>query len=432
MRLRVVLNVNIGILDLKVKLVSLNYAPELTGIGKYNGEMCPWFVNAGDCVSVICAPPYYPEWSVLTGYSKYMYKTESVDGVSVTRCPVFVPKELSTFKRLIHLSSFALSSAIVLITRLFRSPDVVVVVEPTLFSVPAVLIYCKLTNTRSVLHIQDYEIDAMFGLGMAGKPGLLAQCAFFVERFLMRRFDVVSSISYSMLGKAREKGVGEESLIFFPNWSDTDFVHPGVDGSALRESWGVKSGEKVVLYAGNIGAKQGLELVVEAAQRYLDRSEVRFFMVGAGAYVGDLKALCISKGVSNIEFKPLQEWKDVPAMLALADVHLVVQKKGAADAVLPSKLTNILSIGGNTVVTAESHTELGRLAEKYPGIFSCVEPEDLDAFCSGLEIELQKSGINKVARSFAEQNLNKEAILSRFRKDLLVLSGKSDSVNFHS
>lgn len=414
---------------MKIDLLSLNYSPELTGIGKYNGEMCPWLANAGDDVSVICAPPYYPEWSVHSGYSGGVYQNETIDGVSITRCPLFVPKEPSTLKRLIHLSSFSLSSAFALFSRLFRRPDVLVVVEPTLFSVPAVLIYCKLTNTRSVLHIQDYEVDAMFGLGMAGKSGLLAKFAFAVERFLMRRFDAVSSISYSMLDKAREKGVDKESLIFFPNWSDTDFVHPDVDGSALRESWAVKPGEKVVLYAGNIGAKQGLELVIEAAQRYTGRPDVRFFMVGAGAYVDDLKTLCISKGVTNIEFKPLQEWEDVPAMLAMADVHLVVQKKGAADAVLPSKLTNILSVGGNTVVTAEPHTELGRLADEYPGIYSCVDPEDVDAFCSGLDIELQKSGTNKVARSYAEQNLNKEAILSRFRKDLLSLSGKLETVD---
>jgi colanic acid biosynthesis glycosyl transferase WcaI len=404
---------------MKISLVSLNYSPELTGIGKYNGEMCPWFSQRGDDVRVLCAPPYYPEWQVHKGYSGGRYSVTEQDGIHVTRCPLYVPQTPSTLKRLLHLASFAISSSLALFKDIFRRPEVVIVVEPTLFVVPSVLLFCKVTGAKSVLHIQDYEVDAMFGLGMGGKlSGLLSRFAFGVEHWLMSKFDAVSTISLSMMDKAREKGVSDDQLIFFPNWSDTDFVSPAVDGSALRHSWGVKESEKVVLYAGNIGAKQGLELVIEAAKRYISRTDVKFFVVGAGAYVKQLQALTDDAGLTNIEFKPLQAWEDVPAMLSMADVHLVIQRKGAADAVLPSKLTNILSAGGNAVITAEADTELGRLVDEYPGIYTAVEPEDVDAFCKGLDIELAKSGVNHVAREYAEKNLNKEAILSRFRDDL--------------
>jgi colanic acid biosynthesis glycosyl transferase WcaI len=403
---------------MKITLVSLNYSPELTGIGKYNGEMLPWFAEQGDQVSALCAPPYYPEWQIHSGFSGKRFATSVKNGVSVTRCPTYVPAQPTTVKRLIHLASFAFSSSVALFGRLFKKPDVVLVVEPTLFCVPSVLLFCKLTGAKSVLHIQDYEVDAMFGLGMAGKAGFLSKFAFSVERWLMRRFDAVSTISYSMMAKAQEKGVEPSRLVFFPNWSDTSFVHPDVGGSSLRKTWGVDESQKVVLYAGNIGAKQGLELVMEAASLYISRPEVKFFMVGSGAYVDELKRMVVDRNLTNVEFKPLQAWEDVPAMLAMADVHLVVQRKGAADAVLPSKLTNILSAGGNAVITAEADTELGRLVDEYPGIYTAVEPEDVNAFCAGLDIELAKSGVNHVARDYAEKNLNKEAILSRFRDDL--------------
>jgi colanic acid biosynthesis glycosyl transferase WcaI len=403
---------------MKITLVSLNYSPELTGIGKYNGEMLPWFAEQGDQVSALCAPPYYPEWQIHSGFNSKRFTNSVENGVSVTRCPTYVPAQPTTVKRLIHLASFAFSSGLALFGRLFKKPDVVMVVEPTLFCVPTVLLFCKLTGAKSVLHIQDYEVDAMFGLGMAGKAGFLSKFAFSVERWLMRRFDAVSTISYSMMAKAKEKGVEPSRLVFFPNWSDTSFVHPDVDGSSLRKAWGVNESQKVVLYAGNIGAKQGLELVMEAASRYISRPEVKFFMVGSGAYVDELKRMVVDRNLTNVEFKPLQAWEDVPAMLAMADVHLVVQRKGAADAVLPSKLTNILSVGGNAVITAEANTELGRLVDEYPGIFNAVEPEDVNAFCAGLDIELDNSGVINVARDYAEKNLNKEAILSRFRDDL--------------
>lgn len=415
---------------MKISLVSLNYSPELTGIGKYNGEMCPWLTQQGETVKVLCAPPYYPEWQIHEGFTGGWYSVSEQDGVQVTRCPLYVPKTPTTLKRLLHLASFSISSSLALFKGIFKKPEVVIVVEPTLFVVPSVLLFCKVTGAKSVLHIQDYEVDAMFGLGMGGKSGgLISRFAFAMERWLMKRFDAVSTISYSMMDKAREKGVSDDQLIFFPNWSDTDFVSPAVDGSALRHSWGVKESEKVVLYAGNIGAKQGLELVIEAAKRYISRTEVKFFVVGAGAYVNQLQALSDGAGLTNITFKPLQAWEDVPAMLSMADVHLVIQRKGAADAVLPSKLTNILSAGGNAVVTAESDTELGRLAEQYPGIYTCVEPEDIDAFCEGLDVELGKTGTNTVARKYAEENLNKDAILSRFRENLLNLVGKEITEN---
>ena len=142
---------------MKVSLHTLNYAPELTGIGKYNGEMSPWFVSQGDDVSVLCSPPYYPEWKVHAGFSGKRFTTSIENGVSVTRCPTYVPAQPTTVKRLLHLGSFAFSSSVALFSRLFKKPDVVLVVEPTLFCVPSVLLFCKLTGAKAVLHIQDYD-----------------------------------------------------------------------------------------------------------------------------------------------------------------------------------------------------------------------------------------------------------------------------------
>ena len=413
---------------MRLVLYSLNYSPELTGIGKYNGEMAPWLAEHGHCVDVISAPPYYPEWLIHDGYKGHSYSSSKIDGVTVHRCPVYVPAQPSTLRRLVHLTSFAFSSTWRLFSLWKKKPDIVLVVEPTLFCVPFTLLFCKMRGAKAVLHIQDYEVDAMIGLGMAGKTGgLLGKFAFAIEAWLMKRFDSVSSISFSMLAKAHSKGVSKDRLVFFPNWSDTSFVHPDVDGSAFRKRWGVSPDDRVVLYAGNIGTKQGLELVIEAAERFRARTNVKFFLVGSGGYVDTLKGLAQTRSLDNIEFKPLQAWEDVPGMLAMADVHLVVQKAGAADAVLPSKLTNILSSGGFCVVTAEENTELGRLSKEYPGIYTCVEPESVEAFCEGLALEIDRSrGINFVARRYAEENLNKSAILERFEKDLLELCTTKD------
>ena len=426
---------------MKFLLYSINHAPELTGIGKYNGELAPALAARAIEAHVVTATPYYPEWQVHDGF-KSRYNRSQLGGASIYRCPLYVPKKVSTFKRLIHLSSFALSSALRLITLLRLKPNVVFLVQPTLFCAPATLLYCKLTGAKSVMHIQDFEIDAMFGLGLAGSPTnksttteapskaggkskapLIKRVICAAETWLLRRFDVVSSISYSMLENAKSKGVDESKLLFFPNWADTNFVTPQVSGDALRKQWGFTSADKIVLYSGNIGQKQGLEIVLDAAQALKNRPEVKFVIVGSGAYSETLQKMAVDNGLTNIQFKPLQAWELVPQILSMADVHLVVQKRGAADAVLPSKLTNILSAGGHALITADINTELGKIALKYQGIYQCVEPENSAAFIAGLIECLAKDTrqVNTVARDYAVANINVDTVIDRFVGDMRTL-----------
>lgn len=405
---------------MKFCLLSLNYKPEKTGIGKYNGEMAEKLHILGGEVTAVVAPPYYPEWEVSQQYKSYLYKSETVNGVSVTRCPLYVPSKVTTIKRLLHLSTFAVSSSIALMIKLIRSrPDVIFLVQPTLFCAPTTLLFSKLFGVKTVLHIQDFEVDAMFGLGMVSE-GKVAKIVRRTESWLMKKFDVVSSISYSMLENAERKGVDKSKLLFFPNWADTSFVTPDTDGSALRKEWGFAETDKVVLYAGNIGQKQGLEIVIEAAKSFEDKKSVKFVFVGAGAYVDTLKELAKASNLDNVYFKPLQDWEDVPAMLSMADIHLVVQKKGAADAVLPSKLTNILSAGGHALVTAEASTELGKIEEANPGIYTRVEPENTKELVVGLKTVLATDTIkpNMIARNYALENLDINNIIERFISDL--------------
>lgn len=401
-------------------LLSLNYSPELTGIGKYNGEMVEKLHKFAVEVEAIVAPPYYPEWRINQQYKSYLYKKEFVNGISITRCPLYVPSKVTTIKRLLHLSTFAMSSSIALLIKLFKNkPDIIFLVQPTLFCAPLTLLFSKLFGVKTVMHIQDFEVDAMFGLGMVSE-GKVARFVRRTESWLMKKFDVVSSISYSMLENAERKGVDKSKLLFFPNWADTSFVTPETDGSALRKNWGFAETDKVVLYAGNIGQKQGLEIVIEAAKSFEGDKQVKFVFVGAGAYVNTLKELAKASNLENVYFKPLQDWENVPAMLSMADVHLVVQKKGAADAVLPSKLTNILSAGGHALVTAEESTELGKIEQANPDIYTRVEPENTKDFIAGLKNVLVKdtSKPNVIARNYALKNLDINNIIERFVSDI--------------
>ncbi len=411
---------------MKILLYGINYAPEITGIGKYSGEMAEWLAQQGHEVRVITAPPYYPEWSIGTGYKSWGYLKETINTVRVFRCPLYIPAEPKTLSRLVHLCSFALSSFPVVLRQLFWRPSIVITVEPTFFCTPAALLLAKLSGAKSVLHIQDYELDAMLGLGM-GNHGVLSTVAHAVESWSMRGFDRISSISFSMLNKANFKTHSQVPTILFPNWVDISFITPDADATIFRDKWGISEKIKVVLYSGNMGKKQGLEMVIEAARHFTHQADVLFIMVGTGAAFKALKEFSKQLNLSNIKFYPLQAYENLPNLMALADVHLVVQKKGVADAVLPSKVTTILSAGGTALITAEAETELGLLCANYPDIACCIEPENLAVLCESLQLLLDKVDpqhrvINSVARGYAVHHLAKGAVLEKFENELIELN----------
>lgn len=405
---------------MKILVYGINYSPELTGIGKYTGEMVEWMARQGHEVRVITAPPYYPEWQVDEHYSSWRYRREEGDA-TVWRCPLYVPKQPSTLKRLIHLGSFALSSFFPLMAQRRWKPDRIIGVVPTLFCTPGMRLLGKLSGARTLLHIQDYEVDAMLGLGMAGKGkgGKVAKLASSFERSSLHNVDYVSTISRSMMNKAQEKGVAAEKVIFFPNWSEVARFRDvtAVEAAALREQLGLPDAKKIILYSGNIGEKQGLENVIDAAEQLRDQPW-QFVIVGQGGGKARLQKLAQERGLQNITFLPLQPYEALPALLKMADCHLVVQKRGAADAVLPSKLTNILAVGGNAVITAEAHTELGQLCDTQPGIAVCVEPESVPALVAGIERALNMPKENAIARDYAERTLEKENVLNQFIADI--------------
>ncbi|VYU74593.1 colanic acid biosynthesis fucosyltransferase WcaI [Metakosakonia massiliensis] len=405
---------------MKILVYGINYSPELTGIGKYTGEMVEWMAQQGHDVRVITAPPYYPEWQTGEGYSAWRWRRET-GAATVWRCPLYVPKQPSTVKRLIHLTSFAVSSFFPLMAQRRWKPDRIIGVVPTLFCTPGMRLLAKLTGARTLVHIQDYEVDAMLGLGMAGKGkgGMVGKLATAFERRNLLNVDNVSTISRSMINKAREKGVAAQRLIFFPNWSEVARFRE-VDAAkvaALRAQLGLPEEKKIVLYSGNIGEKQGLENVIAAAAELRDKPWL-FVIVGQGGGKARLEKKARQLGLENVKFFPLQPYDALPALLSMADCHLVIQKRGAADAVLPSKLTNILAAGGNAVITAEATTELGQLCLASPGIAVCVEPESVAALTSGIAQALLMPKNNAVAREYAERMLDKESVLTQFMADI--------------
>ena len=400
---------------MKILIYGINYAPELTGIGKYSGEMATYFAGAGDEVEVITAPPYYPQWRVAPAYRDGGYRQEMRDGVRVLRCPLYVPEEVTGLKRIVHEFSFVLSSLRYWIPRYFRRYDAILCISPP-FHLPFVALPHKwLYGTPVINHIQDLQVDAARDLGII-KQGWLMRLLESAERWLLRQVSAVSTISTGMQRKIAQKEVNIDNIILFPNWVDADLVHSVPKSASTRNEWGFDDHHRIVLYAGNLGEKQGLEDVLIVADRMRDVPDLTFVIVGEGGAKARLVAEAERLGLKNVVFKPLQPLDRLAASLASADVHLVLQKKAAADLVMPSKLTNILAVGGHAIVTAESGTTLHDLVEHHH-LGTLVTPEDPDALEAGIREILtgQRADDARGAQQFAAENLDKQHILLDFR-----------------
>ena len=406
-------------MGLRLLIHGINYAPEFVGIGRYTGELGAWLQSRGHTVTVLTAPPYYPAWRVSAAYRHPAWRREWLDGVEVLRAPLYAPTRVTGKGRMLHELSFGASCLPWWPTLWGRPWDAVLAICPLLQSglIPALL--ARRRKIPFILHVQDLQLDAARELAIIQQP-LLCACLERLERFLFTRAQAVTTISQAMATRIRDKGVPPERVHLLPNWADLEAIKPGNRRNALRQELGLED-KVVVLYAGNMGEKQGLELILEAASLTRHNPALRYVLVGEGAARERLMDRARQLSLDLVTFLPLQSQDRFPLLLAAADIHLVVQRHKASDLVMPSKLGNILAAGGPFIATALADTELGRVTvESQAGLL--VPPEYADSLAQGIlalardRHTREKMGVK--ARNFAEDRLGRDKIMAAW-EDLL-------------
>ena len=412
---------------MRIVILGINFSPELVGVGKYTGEMAEWLAGRGHEVRIVTAPPFNPEGKVRQDYKSWRYQKEvsSTTGecgsLTTFRCPLWVSPKPPSFKRIMHLASFALSSLPLMLAQAFWRPSLVIVVQPTVLCVPAALITARLSGARSWMHIQDFEVDAGFAVGMLKSPWLRKFIAV-VERISMARFDRVSTISPKMLDKLGEKGYPSNRAVLFPNWVDTNVIYPTPSTSPLREELGIPRDSVVALYSGAMGRKQGLEILVEAAALLAANRNIHFVFCGSGP--GRETVASRTAQVRNVHWLPLQPNKRLNDLMNLADIHLLPQRAEAADLVMPSKLTGMFASGRPVVATAAAGTQLAA-AVRDCGLV--VPPGDAGPFSEAIvqlaEDAALRKRLGRNARLYAELTLDKETILTTIHEEFSRVAG---------
>ena len=361
----------------RITILSLNYAPEAIGIGPYSAGLAQHLAAQGNAVQVVAGRPYYPQWSPHSGY-RSLWNTRREHGVTVTRCPHYIPRRPGGLKRILHHVSFAKSCLPIMLRAAIGRPDVVLAVAPSLIAASCALLAARICRARFWLHVQDFEVEAAISTGLARRGSLPARLGAWLERTLISQADLVTTISPQMLGKLAEKGAPAGRIAELRNWANHLDLIESADGTKLRRAWGLED-KFVALYSGNIANKQGIESVVEAAQLLSGRADIALVICGDGPQLPRLKGL--AAGCDNVLFQPLQAAETFAGMMRMADCHLLPQLADAADLVLPSKLANMLA-SGRPIIAAAAH-ETG-IAQEIDGCGILVTPQDPEALAKAI------------------------------------------------
>jgi colanic acid biosynthesis glycosyl transferase WcaI len=395
---------------LRILIYSANFSPEPTGVGKYSGEMAAWLADQGHRVRVIAAPPYYPQWRIVREYLWPPFRRERWHGIDVWRAPIWVPKSQGGLARTVHLLSFAITSFPLMIFQIGWRPDVVLTVAPAFLCAPAGLLTAGLCGAKSWLHMQDFEIDAAFRTGLL-KGKFLQRVALRMERWMLRRFRTVSTISSRMVERLLTKGVAAERTCYFPNWVDVSRIWPArKDG--YRAELGIAEGTVVALFSGTLGGKQGLMVIPAAARLLAARDDIVIVVCGDGVMKPRLESA--SAGLSNIRLVPLQPSERLQELLSMADIHLMPQSPDVADLVLPSKLSGMLASGRPVVATCRPGTEIGEIVSQCGLV---VPPHDCLALANAIgalaDQPTLRRALGRRGRAIAEARFDREATFKR-------------------
>lgn len=392
---------------LEVLLLSFYYQPDQTGVAPYSAGMAQGLVERGHRVRAIVGYPHYPQWRIADGYTG-LRRREVVDGVEVVRVRHPVPRSSTGLGRIGMEGAYALHAATVRGPR----PDVVLAVSPSLLGVATALRWRKPGRTAVGVIVQDLYSRAVAETGAIG--GRASHLVGRLEAALLSRADGVSVIHEMFRPIVVGLGVDPARVTTIRNWSH--IADATTDRSATRRRLGWPDDEVIALHSGNMGEKQGLENVVEAARLAdLEDRPIRFVLLGHGARRAALEAL--GTGVRRLQFVDPLPGGDFENALAAADVLVLNEKPGVAEMCVPSKLTSYFTAARPVVAAVEPHGAAA-IEMRVAGAGRCVRSGDPRALLdAALLLGVDRDGAARMGaagRDYADRVLSPPAAVGAY------------------
>jgi len=407
---------------MKVLILSINYWPEVTGIGAFTTYRAEHLVASGHEVEVCTTFPYYPEWKVPAPYAGRFAQSEQRNGVRIFRSFAYIPNPVNALKRVFFEASFILSATLRAAGR--KRPDVLLVVSPPLgLAIPAIWL-SRLWRIPYVFDVEDLQPDAAGDLGML--PGWAVKLLYKVEAAAYRHAKMVTTLTPSMKKRIVEKGVPKEKVeLLEPRMDDSLVDLRQEEGEAFRRRFNL--GDRfLVTHSGNMGVKQGLDVVLDAASLQRDDDSMLFLFVGHGAACERLQRRAAQLELQNVRFVPLLNQEDFRGLLAASGICLVTQQQSVSEIAFPSKIVTYLAAGRPIIASVNPECEVARVVrESHAGrVVIAEDPEALSFALRDMQGEdLSKLGEN--ARAYASQRWSAVRVLGHLEESLIAAAGSA-------
>jgi colanic acid biosynthesis glycosyl transferase WcaI len=400
---------------MKILIVSINYWPEVTGIGAFTTYRAEYLAAAGHDVEVCTTFPYYPDWRVPLAYAGKLFASETRNGVCIRRSFAYIPSRASTVKRILHEASFI--SSVMASAALCKRPDVLLVVSPPLgLAVPAILL-SRLWRIPYVFDVEDLQPDSAADLGML--PGPAVKVLYGLERMAYRHAKLVTTLTATMGERIVSKGVAREKVALLePRVDESLCGIKAEEGRAFRAHYGI-DGKFLVTYSGNIGVKQKLDVVIEAAALHRCDDSILFLIVGHGAERARIQRRVADLGLENVRFLPLLDETDFRGLLSASDICLVTQQKTASEIAFPSKVVTYLAAGCPVIASVSPVSEVAQIA-KESGAGTVAAAEDGAALLEAI-LELRNTDLlvlGNSGRAYASRRWAAERVLGNLERSL--------------
>lgn len=399
---------------MRILIYSYNYCPEPIGIAPLMTELAERLVEVGHEVRVVTAMPNYPERKIYPEYRGKLYHTEKRNGVTIQRCYVWIRPNPGLVTRMLLDGSFVLLSFLQAL-RGWR-PDLILSTSPSLPACVPVAILRWLYSCPVVLNLQDILPEAAVQTGLLSNP-LGIRIFEALEKFAYFSASKISVITDGFVDNLTAKGVPAEKLICISNWVDVNFIKPlPKAGNSFRRTHQLE-GKFVVLYSGNIARTQGVRTIIRAADQLRDITDIAFVIVGEESQLMELDELRQELGVNNVLMLPFTPRKQLPEMLAAADVCLIMQKRNMVGFNMPSK-TQILLASGRPVIASVPGAGTTAKAIRKSGGGMVVEPEHPTELAKAI-VELYNNpakvaALGQQGRKFAVDNYSFKQAVDRY------------------
>ncbi len=358
-----------------------HFEPDTAPTGTVMTRIVRELAELGHELHVVTSLPWYADHAVAPGWGGRWIRTETTAWGSITRVHPFPGADKSNLLR--RAVGFLGFSALAGVAGLraggwFRRVDVVFAMSPPLTLGPTGWLVGLFRRAPLLFNIQDVFPDAAVRTGAITDRRIVA-AASALERFAYHRAAAVTVLSEDLRRNVTGKmsASKQQRVHVITNFVDTEVIRPGDRRTAYRDELAIGD-EPVVLYAGNVGFSQSLDLVVEAARRCPD---ITFVVNGDGAARSGLQASAAD--VTNLRFAGYQPVDRLPEVLASGDVHVVPLRTGLGDVSVPSKTYSSLAAGRPVVASIDADTEIPRLLAA-AGAGSAVPPDDVEAFVAAI------------------------------------------------